>query len=122
MELENRAVLTNLSQRCLNAISYLRWLLEPVKHLTQVDVPGEVVSLGQCGLLRVTWQRKTLTAFPSHADNIKPMNTKLPLYSAILSTAIHEKCISPLRIRDGGGGKAFFIRCASGLVKIHQVF
>ncbi|XP_014411612.1 protein CXorf40B homolog isoform X1 [Camelus ferus] len=52
VELENRAVLTNLQQKYLTTLSNPRWLLEPVprrggKGIFQVDVPKHLVPFGQ---------------------------------------------------------------------------
>ncbi|KAB1252917.1 Protein CXorf40A [Camelus dromedarius] len=52
VELENRAVLTNLQQKYLTTLSNPRWLLEPVprrggKGIFQVDVPKHLIPFGQ---------------------------------------------------------------------------
>ncbi|XP_069319667.1 protein EOLA1 [Eulemur rufifrons] len=51
VELENQAVLTNLKQKYLTAISNPRWLLEPIprkggKDVFQVDIPEHLIPLG----------------------------------------------------------------------------
>lgn len=52
MELETQAVLTNLRQKYLTALSNPRWLLEPVpsqggKDIFQVYIPDHLIPLGQ---------------------------------------------------------------------------
>lgn len=52
VELENQAVLTNLRQKYLTALSNPRWLLEPIpmrggKDIFQVDIPDHLIPLGQ---------------------------------------------------------------------------
>ncbi|NXT83482.1 CX04A protein, partial [Zapornia atra] len=48
LELENKAVLTNLEQKYLTAVSNPRWLLEPIparggKGVWEVDIPEELI-------------------------------------------------------------------------------
>uniref|UniRef100_F6YFM3 ASCH domain-containing protein n=2 Tax=Ornithorhynchus anatinus TaxID=9258 RepID=F6YFM3_ORNAN len=50
VELENKAVLTNLDQKYLTTVSNPRWLLEPIpakggKDIFQVDIPKELIPL-----------------------------------------------------------------------------
>lgn len=52
VELENQAVLTNLKQKYLTALSNPRWLLEPIprrggKDIFQVDILDHLIPMGQ---------------------------------------------------------------------------
>lgn len=52
VELENQALLTDLRQKYLTALSNPRWLLEPIprkggKDVFQVDIPEHFIPLGQ---------------------------------------------------------------------------